>query len=373
MAIDRKKKQQIYRWIQLATVAAGLFLLLIGLRMGLVTGYAPYLLIPDKNILLPVHGPLIVGGFVAAAISIQRAATSGVRWILLVSLASIAGAVALLFPASKLAGEISLLFSAILLSLFMLYLFIQDPQRHNLLMTLGALSWFVSNLFFLFNMPLRNVVPFWMAFVLFAMSGERMELSRFRKDAAPGKWLFRISLLLMLPDALLHFFPGSPPSLLADRLFGLACFLFAAWLLYADEEIRYLDQMDLTRFTSMGVAAAYGWVAIVGLILMIYGCPERGYVYDAIVHSFFLGFFISIILAHAPSVIPSILKIRVRFTNWFYISLILMHFSVALRLLYDLAEVRDGQILAFYGNILSLSFFFIQLIASLRKKNNISI
>jgi len=57
-----------------------------------------------------------------------------------------------------------------------------------------------------------------------------------------------------------------------------------------------------------------------------------GGAYDAELHAIFLGFVMSMIFAHAPVIIPSVLGRPMPFRNYLYIPLVLLHVSLILRL-----------------------------------------
>ena len=78
----------------------------------------------------------------------------------------------------------------------------------------------------------------------------------------------------------------------------------------------------------------YGWLAFGGVawLGMAFGCPGR----EAAVHALGLGFVISMVMAHAPVILPALARVKLRFSAAFYAPLALLHLSLAWRLAVDL-------------------------------------
>ena len=62
-----------------------------------------------------------------------------------------------------------------------------------------------------------------------------------------------------------------------------------------------------------------------------------GPIYDAALHSVFVGFVIAMIFGHAPIIFPAILGIPISFSPLFYVHLALLHLSMIVRVAGDLA------------------------------------
>jgi len=78
-----------------------------------------------------------------------------------------------------------------------------------------------------------------------------------------------------------------------------------------------------------------------------------------------LGFVFSMIFAHGPVILPAIARVRVRFTNAFYLPLALLHLSLILRLAAGgdpTARLWDGGL-----NAAAIVLFAATLLASMRR------
>jgi hypothetical protein len=60
--------------------------------------------------------------------------------------------------------------------------------------------------------------------------------------------------------------------------------------------------------------------------------------YDAVLHAVFVGFVISMIFGHAPIIFPAILGTPVHFYEAFYVHFLLLHLSLVIRMVGDLAD-----------------------------------
>jgi len=76
----------------------------------------------------------------------------------------------------------------------------------------------------------------------------------------------------------------------------------------------------------------YAWLAVAGGLWAGLGQMSGGGAYDAELHAIFLGFVMSMIFAHAPVIVPSVLGRPLPFRNYLYIPLVLLHVSLILRL-----------------------------------------
>lgn len=60
--------------------------------------------------------------------------------------------------------------------------------------------------------------------------------------------------------------------------------------------------------------------------------------YDAMIHGILVGFVFSMIFAHAPIILPSVTGFAMPFEQSFYAHLVLLHFSLLLRVGGDLIQ-----------------------------------
>jgi hypothetical protein len=83
---------------------------------------------------------------------------------------------------------------------------------------------------------------------------------------------------------------------------------------------------------------AYAWLGIGAAVAMATGAFEPGPAHDAILHAVFLGFALSMVFGHAPIVLPAVTGLTLRYRPVFYLPLVLLQCSLAVRVIGDLVE-----------------------------------
>jgi hypothetical protein len=118
------------------------------------------------------------------------------------------------------------------------------------------------------------------------------------------------------------------------------------------------------RYAAIALLGGYAWLAAGG-IAWAAAATVAPAARDAAIHAIGLGFVFSMILAHAPLIVPVIARKRMRYTPAFYAPLALLHASLLLRLAggaLDSAARRWGGVL----NAAALALFVLLLLHSLR-------
>ena len=132
----------------------------------------------------------------------------------------------------------------------------------------------------------------------------------------------------------------------------------ASWLLRWDIAWRTIRIAGLSRFMAASLLSGYCWLFAAGLLWIIYaGDFIAGPHYDAMLHSIFLGFVFVMIFAHAPVILPSVTDVSLPFQKSFYAHVILLHFSLLLRISGDLAELPSARMWGGMLNGLAIVLF----------------
>ncbi len=283
------------------------------------------------------HGPLMVNGFLGTVICLERAVALGRnlgrrRYLIAPALSAASGAMLLVSAPPLLPRVLAVLAALALVGIFITIYRLQ-PGTDAAVMGLAAALWLGGNLLWLRGSPIPRVVPWWAAFLILTIAGERLELARVllvgkgaRQTfiAAVGVTLAGLLLSLALPDA-------------GIRLAGVGLVALGLWLLRFDVARRTIRREGLTRFIAACLLPGYVWLVVGGALWAYYGAAySAGPVYDALLHTLFLGFVMSMIFGHAPVIIPSVMGIKVPYTPAFYAHLILLHVSLAVRVAGDL-------------------------------------
>ncbi len=352
MTADSNTSNRVVTAGRLALLAMGGISLLTGLWGGLLR--LSFALPAPQADWISLHGPLMVTGFLGTLIGLERAVGLGRRWAYSGPVATalgaglmIAGVKGPLVPYLMIAGSLSLC------AVFAYVLRLQ-PSSFVAILTLGSLSWLAGNVVWAGGGEISQAVLWWGAFLILTIAGERLELTRLRPMTRAAQLVFFVPVVLLLTGL----------SLMEWRLIGVSLFLFAAWLARFDFAWRTISQKGLVRFSGTCLLAGYGWLGTAGLLASWFGMQTYGIHYDAILHSLFVGFVFSMIFAHAPIILPAVLRVPIPFRNILYAPLVLLHLSLALRIAGDLwfgpAARRYGGAL----NVVSIVFFIAAVVFS---------
>ncbi len=302
------------------------------------------------------HGPLMVCGFLGTLIGLEKAVALGSRWALLGPALSGAGGLALVVASAAAAQRLLFLGASLVLVIVAATFFERQPTGFNASVLAGALAWLSGNMLWLAGWPLFAVVPAWIAFLLLAIAGERLELNRLLAPSGERRAAFATCALAALSGVALialGFSRDRDADLLFDgdkvvfissvfgwgvRLLSGSMFGFGAWLLASDMARAAVRKPGLSRFMGVNLLLGYGWLTLAGAIWLSRGTVVGGNVYDAILHAFFLGFAFSMIFAHGPVIFPAIFERSIEFHPAFYAHTALLHLGLAVRVAGDLAD-----------------------------------
>jgi hypothetical protein len=309
-------------------VVLGFTSLFAGMAAGLVRLGWP---LPAAS-LAPVHGPLMVSGFFGTVISLERAVALRERWAYgaplfsaLGALAAIVAAPVLLAPALATAGSTVMLAASVAV-------YRRQQELFTLTLALGALSWLAGNLVWLGGAAVYAAVPWWVAFLVLTIAGERLELSRFLPPSPRAKRVFAALIVVLLGGVAASLVTRAAGTIaLGAALAGLAL-----WLARQDVARRTVRTKGLTRFIAICLLSGYVWLAVSGASMLFSGgLAYGGTAYDAALHAVLLGFVFSMVIGHAPIILPAVLRVAVPYSTYFYAPLALLHGSLAFRLIGD--------------------------------------
>lgn len=339
--------------VRFPLMALGLLALLAALWGGLMRlGWPLALLGPH---LPAIHGPLMICGFLGTLIGVERAVALGLRWPYVAPICTALGALALL--GGQPAAPLMALGSLGLVAIFGVIVHRQRTLA-NVMMALGAILWGVGNGFWLAGWSFAYVVPWWSGFLVLTIAGERLELSRILRLSTTVHLLFVLAVGLLLSGLLL--LPSAYDF--GIRLTGIGMLAVAVWLWRYDLARRTVRQQGLTRFMAVCLLSGYGWLGIGGGLAWRFGGVMAGPYYDAMLHTVFVGFVVAMLFGHAPMILPAILgRIGAPYHPAFYGPLVLLHASLLLRILGDLAGWWPGRLWGGLLNTVTILLFFVTL------------
>lgn len=317
---------------RLPFVALGMVALLGGAYAGaLRLGWGEAL---PRPTFVAEHGGLMICGFLGTLIGIERAVALGRSWAYLGPGLTAFTALALLLGLPEAAPRIAALAGGASLFAVSVLIFRRQPEPFNAVMAGGALCWLVGNGLWLAERPPFESAPWWVAFLVLTIGGERLELSRLVRRGPEALWLFG-GLLATLAAGLLA---GGLTSPLGARLFGAALVGLALWLARYDIARRTVRSVGLPRFTAVCMISGYAWLALAGTILLTHGPAASGAPYDAVLHAILLGFVLAMIFGHAPIIFPAVLGVEIPYRDAFYLHWAVLQASLAARIAGDLTE-----------------------------------
>ena len=319
-------------------------LLLVALLTLLAATWAGLLRIgwalPAPDRLAAAHGPLMVSGFLGTLIGLERAvalAALGRRWVYVAPILAALGAITSLLalpigPWLLTAGSLALVavFGEIVR---------RQPASFTYTMAAGALLWAAGNVLWLAGFPLFHVAWWWAGYLVLTIAGERLEMARLTRFPREAMAAFFALIGIFVAGLLVLSF--TPPADLGVRIVGLALLLLALWLLRFDIARRTVRQAGLTRFIAVNLLLGYGWLGVSGTLALVAGRQAAGPLYDATLHTLFLGFVFGMIFGHAPVIFPAVLGREMGYAAHFYGHVILLHASLVLRVIGDLAGWAD--------------------------------
>lgn len=298
--------------------------LLAGLDAGLLLLGLPAPVTAER--LPAVHGILLVLGFVGTLISLERATALARPLGYLAPAVLGLGGILLVVPA------VPLLIAKVVLAVgaacvVVLYVPLWRRQYDHALLTqllaaglalAGALIWIGQD-------ALTRVVPWLIGFLVLTIAAERVELARITMGPRAGirllvhAWAVTAALVvgLVSPD------PGA-------IMLGLALLSLTGWLVVHDVARRTIRARGVTRYMAACILAGYVWLTVAGLVLLL-GMPAAQPAYDAVVHAVFLGYTFSMIMAHATTILPAVLRIALPYRPAFWAPIALLQVALVVR------------------------------------------
>ncbi len=351
----RARERRRGAWPRVAVLAPAVLALLAGLlggllRAGVALPGAGAAALPWQA--FAFHGALMTGGFFGTVIGIERAVALGRPAAFAAPLASGLGALLLVagFPAAGawlMAGG-ALAFAGVSVAVLR-----RQPAAHTALLLAAALAWLAGTAALASGRALASVNAWCFLFLVVTVAAERLEMTRLmrRRRGAQGALLAILAALAL----------GAAGSALDGRagtlggcVYGVALACLAIWLAVFDIARRTVRSHGLSRYMAVCLLLGYGWLLVAGAAwaATAAGLPWR----DAALHALGLGFIVSMVMAHAPVILPAITRIRLAFGNGFYAPLAVLHLSLAARLAFGhrLPAVKAAAAL---GNVAAMLLF----------------
>lgn len=320
--------------------------LVAGLDAGLLLLDVPA---PAAAAHLPdVHGPLMVLGFLGTLIALERAvalrAVGGYTAPLLLGL----GGLTLAAGGSRTLGQVLLLDGAVALVAVLVALWRRRRDDPVLVEVLGATLAALAALLWV-RVDAAVVVPLLAGFVVLTIAAERVELARIHLPASAERVLVAVAALVAAAATAAVLFPDP-----GSRVFGVSLVVLVAWLGPRDVARRTVHGTGQPRFSAAAMLAGYAWLATAGVAWAVAGVTTTPATHDVVVHTIFLGFVMSMVLAHVPVILPAVLRRPVPYRPLLWAPLVVLHTALLVRVVGDLTGRPVLVAVGGYGTALAL-------------------
>ena len=74
------------------------------------------------------------------------------------------------------------------------------------------------------------------------------------------------------------------------------------------------------------------------------------------------------VFGHAPIILPAVLRVALGYTPWFYLALLALHLSLALRVAGDLADIYTLRAAGSIGNAAAILLFIAIAVATVLRR-----
>lgn len=306
-----------------------------------------------------VHGMILILGFVGTLVSLERA-TALSRWYGFIAPGLLgAGGILLLVDVVPLSvGKAVLVAGTAAFTVLYVPLWRRQYDTPLLTQLLAAGLSCAGTVLWLGGATVDQVLPWMIGFVVLTIAAERVELARITMGPHAGVRVLAFGWAVVGALLLGVAIPGAGAVALAVVLASLT-----GWLVRHDVARRTINATGVTRYMAACILAGYVWLAVAAVILL-FGHPT-GARYDALVHAVFLGYTMSMIMAHATTILPAVLRISLPYRRAFWAPVVLLQASLLARVwLGDGIGWHPAWQVGGAGSVLALLLFFATAITS---------
>lgn len=306
-----------------------------------------------------IHGVLMVVAFLGTLIAMERSVALRKPLGYLAPALLGAGGILLVSPAPLVFGQLFLIEGA--LAFVIVYGFLWKRSRDPVVMVqlLGAVHLLMATITWLFA-PISWLLPWFVGFLVLTITAERVELARLHMPRSVENILVGATSAFTLATLGTMFWPDA-----AIRTAAVITFAFTVWLVRHDVARKFIRGEGLPRYSAAALLGGYFWLAVASLVWLVGGYQYEGYIYDAVVHSVMLGFAMSMIMAHAPIILPAVLRRPLPYRAAMWIPLGLLHSGLIVRVFvgdlgaYNLAWQIGGSL-----NVAAVLIFLLTAVTS---------
>lgn len=172
---------------------------------------------------------------------------------------------------------------------------------------------------------------------MLTIAAERVELARLHLPAFAGKLLLATGVLFLAAAVVSLVRP-----VLGDRAAALVLLVLTVALVRYDVARHTIRLPGLPRLSAAALLCGYCWLAVAAVVWLSAGIPATPAAYDTAVHGVFLGFGMSMVIAHAPVILPAVVRRPMPYRVMQWAPLVVLQLSLVLR-------VFGGNLLDLHG------------------------
>ena len=371
-----------FPWRRMILLMGAALALLAGLDAALVRlgALAPV----SSTDLGAIHGILMVYGFLGTAICLERAVALNSRWAYLSPATSaLAGIAAIVISQSRAVANFiatlplpaylsrtlpgyqsqrmlpAVLWTISMITLVVIYRHVSRKRQASyavLIQLVASCVGLCGILLWMRGLEVALIMPWWLFFLLLTIVGERLELARLAFNEATEKRVLVWVGALVISLALTLIVP-----IVAYPLLGISLAALAIDMGYHDVALKTIRIPGIPRLSAVAMLAGYGWTMLPAALWITTPPTFSGYGYDAIVHALTVGFAVSMVIAHAPVIIPSVIRREVPYHLAMWVPLILFHLSLLIRFL---SGAREAALPWRFGGTLGVCAFLLFVITT---------
>ena len=306
------------------------------------------------------HGSLMINGFLASLIFLERAVTFKSKLVLFLPFINALSLIAVAAGWYNIAQIIHTIcsFGFMLMCAWFIY---KHKELYYYVFFAGAFCLLTANIILLKTALYPSAIIWWMQFLLFTIVAERLELSRFLPLSPSRRLMLMTFLGLVLISAFIPF------HLYGNFVLALALSATAFWLLKYDMAFKSIKAKRQHRYSGSSLITGYVWRIITSVLLIVEKNLSFGY--DAVLHSFFIGFVFSMIFSHAPIILPAVARLPIKiYRPYLYVWFIILQLSLILRIVADIAEQIVLRKWAGMINGIAILLFFVTIVLIVRQE-----
>ena len=328
----RSQSQPRVRGRLLLLAGAGLCLLL-GLDAGLLLLGLPAPLTAER--LLDLHAALMIVGFLGTLIALERAIALRRWWAYLAPVAVAAGSLSLLATLPVQVGHTLQLLGFVVLLYIYRELWRRSASTAVAIESIGAVLATGAVGMWIGGVATPALFPWLAGFLILTIVGERLELASVGappRIAEQGLLLLAVGFALSAAATLL--WPVAGTVALGTVTLGIV-----AWLVRFDVARRTLRLTGLPRYVAVNLTFGTAWLAVAGFVWLLWGPVGGGAGYDVVVHSVGVGFALSMVLAHAPIILPAVIRRPLPYHRVLYAATVGLQLALVVRVVGDVRAV----------------------------------